>query len=111
MRKHLTVCKRKSFAWAPSIKAGDKGATRRYKKEIVRELAGIDISSMAIKDIIDLAVNTSRKIGKARRRSPDGWSPTARCLEIKMGCLGTAIIFFLKRRSELSLKNSTRRDF
>ena len=77
---------RKSFCRAPSMKAGDKGASRRFKKEIERELRGIDIESMAVKDIIDLAVNTSKKIGKSRGRSSDSWSPAARCLEIKLSC-------------------------
>jgi hypothetical protein len=64
--------KRKSFVWAPSMKAGNKGAIRKFKKEIERELTGIDLESMAMKDIIDLAVNTSNKIGKTLGRGSDG---------------------------------------
>ena len=86
---------RKTLQRPQSMRAGDKGLARKYQKRVAMHLKGVDLESMPLKDIIELAVKTAEEVGKTRKKC-SGWSPLSRLMELQVGVIGTAIKCFHK---------------
>ena len=53
------------------------------------QISDMDVKTLSIKEIIDLAVRASKELGKRRKKGKDGWSPLSRLVELRISCLCT----------------------
>ena len=73
----------------PTIRPGDAGAKRRIKKEMEKHLSG-KLEDWSLNQITNWTANRAKEIAKKRNKkdNPDGWSPLARLMRLKVKILG-----------------------
>ncbi len=90
----------------PRIKSTDKGGLRRLSRALEKKYSG-DLSLYSMVSITDWTVREERRIAASRisKSNPNGWSPTARVLKIRLRVLGALLKRKLDGAEILSCRN------
>ena len=87
----------------PTIRPGDAGAKRRIKKEMETHLCG-KLEDWSLNQLTKRTANRAKEIAKKRNKkdNPDGWSPLARLMRLKVKILG-AVLKRMERKLDIQV--------